>query len=61
MVNVIANCMPVFINLAICTVAFYVVSGVLMMKLMAGRFWQCTDPSVTHASDCVKPSTSPSW
>ena len=48
-VDVIANCMPVFINLAVCTVAFYAVGAVLMMKLFAGRFWKCTDPTITHA------------
>ena len=52
MVDVIANCMPVFINLFICTVAFYCVGGVLMMKLLAGKFWKCNDPTVLHARQC---------
>jgi len=51
-VDVIANCLPVFINLAICSVAFYVVNGVLMLQLFAGKFWRCNDPSITRAEDC---------
>jgi hypothetical protein len=36
-VDVIANCLPVFINLSLCSLTFYAVGGVVMMKFFAGR------------------------
>jgi hypothetical protein len=51
-VDVIAKCLPVFINIAICTLAFYAVGGVLSMTFFGGRFWRCNDPSIRYAEDC---------
>jgi hypothetical protein len=51
-VDVIANCLPVFVNIAICSLAFYGVGGVLCMTFFAGRFWRCNDPSIQFAQDC---------
>jgi len=51
-VDVIANCLPVFINLIFCCVVFYGVAGILMMNMFSGRFWQCNDPAIKNAENC---------
>jgi len=39
-VEIFSQCIPVIINLGLCTVAFYFVFGVLNMSLFGGRFWR---------------------
>jgi len=39
-VEIFSQCIPVVINLGICTAVFYFVFGVLHMSLFAGRFWR---------------------
>lgn len=40
-VELFAYCIPVIINLSVCTLAFYGVFGVMSMFVFAGRFWRC--------------------
>mmetsp|Transcript_59808 Transcript_59808/g.135318 ORF Transcript_59808/g.135318 Transcript_59808/m.135318 type:complete len:1220 (-) Transcript_59808:205-3864(-) len=51
-VDLIAKCLPLFLNIAFILFGFYLTCGIFMMTLFAGRFWQCNDPSVLSAEAC---------
>jgi hypothetical protein len=52
-INSMAQSMASMFNVTVLLLIVFVMFAVLGMQLFSGLFWECTDPSVGHRSECV--------
>jgi len=51
-VEAILRCMPGFINIALVSSVCYLVFAILGVQFWSGKFWKCSDDSVTGVDEC---------